>query len=309
MVITPDIPVLPFKKIRNVKYFELVAEPVKSEILENIYLNLWGYNGSAPGPTIMVYPGDEVCIRVHNKLPEPTSVHWHGLDIPNNMDGVPAIEPSPKINPGCYFDYRFKITNKPGTHMYHAHFHTIRQDLMGLGGAFIILNPKQENIQYDFFIMLGAFSVNIEALSLAAGTYDTNYLSMDDNFFVMNGRSFPFTSPLEIRKNSRVRIRFGNLGLRNHPIHFHGHQFKVVALDGNTVPKANQNKQNTILVSSGTTRDIVFYANNPGYWPLHCHIPHHVSNNKRLPLGGMATSVNYQEFNYEANLLHDVCKD
>lgn len=307
MVITPDVPVLPYKKIKNVKFFELVAEPVKREILPGLFIDVWGYNGSTPGPTIMVYPGDEVCFRVHNRLPQPTSIHWHGLDIPNNMDGVPAIEPSPRIDPGCYFDYHFKITNPPGTHMYHSHFYTIEQDLMGLEGGFIILDPRKENIQRDFFIMLGAYTVNIEALSLEKGTYTTNYISMDENFFLMNGKCFPFTTPMEIKKGERVRIRFGNLGLKNHPIHFHGHQFTIVASDGNTMNKQSRWKKNTILVSSGSTWDIVFRANNPGYWPLHCHIPHHVSNNKRLPLGGMTTAVVYEGFDYDKYLLKATC--
>lgn len=307
MVITPDVPVLPYIEKNNVKYYELIAEPVKKEILPGIFMNVWGYNGTTPGPTLMCYPGDEVCIRVINKLNEPTSIHWHGLDIPNNMDGVPAIEPTPKIKPGCYFDYHFKITNPPGTHMYHSHTYTIKQDLMGLEGAFIILDPRRENIQRDFFIMLGAYTLDIKEFSLEKGTYDTNYLSMDENFFMMNGRCFPFTTPMKVCKGDNVRIRFGNVGLKNHPIHFHGHQFSIVASDGNTIPARSRWTKNTILINSGSTWDIVFNANNPGLWPLHCHIPHHVSNNKNLPLGGMTTAVVYEGFDYCANLLCDVC--
>lgn len=312
MVITPDIKVLPHTMINGVKCFELVAEPVKREILPGIYMSVWGYNGSTPGPTIMVYPGDEVSIRVHNKLPQPTSIHWHGLDIPNNMDGVPAIEPSPKINPGCCFDYRFKITNPPGTHLYHSHFYTIMQDLMGLEGAFIILNPDKENIQRDFFFMLSSYTLEgLKKFTLKKGVYHTNPFSMDDNFFMMNGRCYPFTTPVEIEKGDNVRIRFGNLSLQNHPIHFHGHQFEIMASDGNTIRRENRLIKNTVLVSSGSTWDILFKANNPGYWPLHCHIPHHVSNNKQLPLGGMSTAVKYRGFDYEESLrlaLKNVCK-
>ncbi|WFD10164.1 multicopper oxidase family protein [Tepidibacter hydrothermalis] len=299
MVITPDVPVLNYIKKGNVKYFELVAQPIRREILPGIYINAWGYNGSTPGPTIFVYPDDEVCIRVYNQLPQPTSVHWHGLDIPNNMDGVPAVEPSPKINPGCYFDYRFKITNPPGTHMYHSHFYTIVQDMMGLEGAFIILNPdeKKEDIQRDFFIMLGSHTLkNIDPFSLKKGVYDINPFSMDANFFTMNGRCFPYTSRLLIENEDNVRIRFGNIGIANHPIHFHGHQFLISASDGNTIKKENRLLKNTILIESGSTWDIEFYANNPGIWPLHCHFPHHVSNNKTLPFGGMATAVVYKGF-------------
>ena len=145
MVITPDVPDLPFVLHNGIKYFELVAEPGKREILSGLFINAWGYNGSMPGPTIQVYPGDYINVRIINKLPEPTSVHWHGLDIPNVMDGVPDVEPSPEIGPGKYFDYHFRIVNPPGTHMYHTHFNSVTQEMMGLGGAFIILDPDQQN--------------------------------------------------------------------------------------------------------------------------------------------------------------------
>lgn len=223
------------------------------------------------------------------------------------MDGVPAVEPSPRIDPGCYFDYRFKITNPPGTHMYHSHFYTIFQDLMGLEGAFIILDPNKDDIQKDFFIMLSGYTLDIKPFSLEKGVYNTNPFTMDENFFMMNGRCFPYTTPLQIREGDNVKIRFGNIGLRNHPIHFHGHQFSVVASDGNTIAKGNRLLKNTILVSSGTTWDIVFKANNPGLWPLHCHIPHHVSNNKTLPLGGMTTAVVYEGFDAAKYMKEATC--
>ncbi|GAA0746177.1 multicopper oxidase family protein [Clostridium oceanicum] len=297
MVITPNIPNLPYTKKDGVKYFNLVAGYVRSEILPGIYMNAYGYNGITPGPTICVYPGDYVCIRVYNKLSQPTSVHWHGLDVPNDMDGVPAIEPSPKIYPGHYFDYHFKITNPPGTHMYHSHFHTVLQDMMGLQGGFIILDPNEseENIQRDYYLMLDAFKLQgLKEGVLKKGIYDIDPFAGMANFFTINGRCFPYTTRLEVKEGERVRLRFGNIGMMNHPIHFHGHQFYETAVDGNSIPKENQLKKNTILVSSGTTRDVEFLANNPGRWPLHCHFPHHVSNNMTLPLGGMTTAVVYE---------------
>ncbi len=298
MIITPNVSILPYKMKNNVKYFELIAQPVKREILPGIFMNAWGYNGSTPGPTILVYPNDNVCIRVYNLLPQATSVHWHGLDVPNNMDGVPAVEPSPKINPGCYFDYRFKITNPSGTHMYHSHFHTIAQDMMGLSGAFIILDPDEnKDIQKDFFIMLNEYSLKqIKPFSLKKGIYDIDPFSMESNFFTMNGKCFPYSAPLLIDEGDNVRIRFGNTGMANHPIHFHGHQFSVTASDGNNINKQSRLLKSTILVASGELWDIEFKANNPGIWPLHCNLPHHVSNNKTLPFGGMATAVIYKGF-------------
>lgn len=295
MVITPDLPSLPYTIDKGIKYFELIAEPVKQEILPNLYINAWGYNGTTPGPTILVYPGDYVNIRVYNRLPEATSIHWHGLEIPNAMDGVPDVEPSPEIEPGKYFDYHFRITNPPGTHMYHTHFNSAMQQMMGLGGAFIILDPVEYGIQYDFFYMLQEFVVKgLNNGEVKPGAYDIDPMSHDFNFFTMNGRCFPFTTPMKICYGSTVRIRLGNIVHDAHPIHIHGHQFTVTATDGNTIHTSNGLLKNTINVASGETFDVVFKAYNPGTWPFHCHIPHHMTNNMQKQLGGMFTVFTYQ---------------
>lgn len=297
MVITPDIPNLPFAIHNGVKCFELVAEAVERELLPGLFIRGWGYNGSIPGPTIQVYPGDYVNLRVINRLPEPTSIHWHGLDVPNVMDGVPDVEPSPKIEPNHYFDYAFQITNPPGTHLYHTHFHLAKQEMMGLGGAFIILDPyeSEHDVQRDYFLMLQEFQVKgLEKGEIKPGVYDIDPLAHDANFFTMNGRSFPYTTPLTVRTGERVRIRLGNVAEDAHPIHLHGHHFIITATDGNTIPEQNRIKKNTILVASGETYDLEFIANNPGIWPFHCHIPHHSSNNMTEPPGGMFTTVVYK---------------
>ncbi|GKX29831.1 hypothetical protein SH1V18_23110 [Vallitalea longa] len=301
MIVTPDLHTLDYSIKYGVKCFELVAEPVKQEILPGVFMNAWGYNGSTPGPTIIVNSGDNVKIRVYNKLPQPTSIHWHGLNIPNDMDGVPAVEPSPRIDPGSFFDYEFLITNPPGTHMYHSHYNTVMQDTMGLKGAFIIKNNTTENIQKDYFIMLDEVNLkHLRKFIVKKGIYNINPFTMNSNFFFMNGRCFPYTSPLLVKKGDNCRVRFGNISLNNHPIHFHGHQFAVTAADGNPIQKENQIIKNTILVASGETWDIEFNCNNPGLWPLHCHLTQHVSNNLQLPFGGMATSVNYIGFKGKA---------
>ncbi|GFZ32243.1 hypothetical protein CSC2_27690 [Clostridium zeae] len=296
MVITPDINVLPCIVKNGIKYFELIAEPVKQELLANLFINAWGYNGSTPGPTILVYPGDTVNIRVYNTLPEPTSVHWHGLDVPNNMDGVPDVEPTPKIQPGSYFDYRFKIVNPPGTHMYHTHVNTSRQEMMGLCGGFIILDPKQKsNIDYDYFIMLQEFHlIGLGIGEIRPGIYDIDPMSHEFNFFTMNGRSFPFTTSMSTSLNSIVRIRLGNISMNAHPIHLHGHQFLVIASDGNSMSYNNYLLKNTINVATGETWDVMFKSDNPGIWPFHCHIAHHMSNNMTEPTGGMFTTIKYE---------------
>lgn len=297
MVITPDVPDITYKKIKGVKYFELTAEPVEREILPGLFIKTWGYNGSMPGPTIQVYQGDYVNIRVYNKLPESTSIHWHGLDIPNNMDGVPDVEPSPKIQPGCYFDYQFRINNPPGTHMYHTHVNSSKQQMMGLSGAFIILEPecRSQYIDKDYFIMLQEFMIEELPMGVVKpGVYDINPHAHEFNFSTMNGRCFPFVTPLEVQQGQHVIIRLGNTMEKAHPIHIHGHQFTVIASDGNSINPHSAMVKNTILVSSGETWDVMFIANNPGIWPFHCHIPHHMSNNGTKPSGGMFTTILYK---------------
>jgi FtsP/CotA-like multicopper oxidase with cupredoxin domain len=294
-VITPDINTLTCIIKNDIKYFELIAEPVKQELLPNLFINAWGYNGSTPGPTILVYPGDTVNIRVYNNLPDPTSVHWHGLDIPNNMDGVPDVEPTPKIQPGSYFDYRFKIVNPPGTHMYHTHVNSSHQEMMGLCGGFIILDPMQKStIDYDYFIMLQEFHLKgLEMGEIRPGLYDIEPIAHDFNFFTMNGRSFPFTTSMTTSLNSIIRIRLGNISMNAHPIHLHGHQFLVIASDGNSMSYNNYLLKNTIHVAPGETWDVMFKSDNPGIWPFHCHIPHHMSNNMTKSTGGMFTTIKY----------------
>lgn len=294
MIITPDIPNLPYITRNGVKHFELIAEPVKRELLPGLFINAWGYNGVTPGPTIIVFPGDYIYIRVHNKLSEPTSVHWHGLDVPNVMDGVPEAEPSPKINPGSYFDYHFKIVNPPGTHMYHTHFHSVKQEMMGLGGAFIIADPNEIKIQRDYFIMLQEFHLKgLKSGEIKPGTYEIDPMSHMLNFFTMNGRCFPYNSPLQVRYGDHVRIRLGNLMMNAHPIHIHGHQFAVTATDGNSLAPQIRYLKNTILVGTGETYDVELQAHNPGTWVFHCHIPHHMANNFTEELGGMVTTIKY----------------
>jgi FtsP/CotA-like multicopper oxidase with cupredoxin domain len=295
MVITPDVPSLPFTIINGVKFFELIAEPVKRELLPGLFINGWGYNGSIPGPTIQVFTGDLVNIRVFNHLQEPTSVHWHGLDVPNVMDGVPEMELSPAIWPGRYFDYRFRIINPPGTHMYHTHLNSATQQMMGLGGAFIILDRDQHDpITNDYFLMTGEFSLkDIPMGEVKPGEYELDPMSHDFNFFTINGRCFPYTTPINVRYGETVRIRLGNIMHDAHPMHIHGHQFIITASDGNSISIHNRLVKNTLNVASGETYDIEFMANNPGNWPFHCHIPHHMTNNMRMEMGGMVTAIHY----------------
>jgi manganese oxidase len=293
MVVTPDLKNLPYQEIHGVKYFELTAQEVTQEILPGVTIKAWGYNGSSPGPTILVNHGDYVNIRVYNNLPEPTSVHWHGLIVPNSMDGVPEVEPSPKIDPGYYFDYQFKIIDPPGSHMYHTHFISHKQQMMGLEGGLVIQDPYNDNIDRDYYILLQEFMIEDMPMgTVQPGNYKINPMAHDFNFFTMNGKCFPYTTPLEVKYGDKIRVRFANAMMDAHPIHLHGHHFHITAADGNALSD-HYIKKNTINVASGETWDIEFQANNTGIWPLHCHIPHHMTNNMTEPSGGMFTTVIY----------------
>jgi len=180
--------------------------------------------------------------------------------------------------------------------MYHTHVNSAIQQMMGLGGAFIILDGnRQDRITKDYFLMVGEFTVKgLPMGEVTPGIYDLDPVSHDFNFFTINGRCFPYTTPLAVRYGERVRIRLGNIGHDAHPMHIHGHQFLITATDGNPLPLQGRPIKNTVNVASGETYDIVFTANNPGNWPFHCHIPHHMTNNMQMNMGGMVTAIHYQ---------------
>ena len=276
---TLDIPDLPFTMDNGVKLFHLVAEPVKRQIAPNKVLDLWGFNGTAPGPTIQVNQGDRVRIVVDNHLPEPTAMHWHGFEIPNEMDGGPGVSQAP-IKPGGRFIYEFTL-HQEGTYFYHSHM--AMQEMMGMLGAFI-MHPKQPyspSVDHDFVILLQEYAV-------LPNNVVPNSMNMEFNWLVLNGKAAPDTTPLVVRLGDRVRIRLINLGMDHHPIYLHGHTFQVTGTEGGRIPESARAPGNTVLVGVAQSRDIEFVANNPGNWMLHCHLPHHMMNQMSSSVGPMS---------------------
>ncbi len=270
-VVTPNGVTLPYRIVAGVKVYHLVAEVVpKHEMTPGIVLECWGYNGRTPGPTIEAVEGDRVRIYATNKLPEPTSVHWHGIILPNGMDGVAGLNQRP-IAPGETFKYEFTF-DRAGTFMYHPHFDEMTQMAMGMMGM-IVVHPKAQRrtVDRDFALMLSEWTVK-------PGERRPNPLAMNDfNMLTFNSKTFPLTEPLVMKTGERVRIRFGNLGaMDHHPVHLHGLFFKVTATDGGPIPEAGQWPETTVLVAVGTTRDIEFAPTEPGDWAMHCHMTHHV---------------------------------
>jgi FtsP/CotA-like multicopper oxidase with cupredoxin domain len=272
-VITPNVSSLPWTEVDGVKVFHLIAEPVKQEFAPGMTVNCWGYNGQSPGPTIEAVEGDHVRIFVTNKLPEPTTIHWHGILLPSGMDGVTGLNQRP-IPPGETFKYEFTL-RQSGTHMYHPHYDEMTQLAMGMMGLFIIhpLNPSEDEIvDRDFAIIMNEW-----AIPPGASTPDP-FVMLDFNYFTFNGKVWPGTEPLVVKKGEKVRIRLANLSMNNHPIHLHGYEFTVVAHGAGRMKPTAQFNAVTIDVPVGDTREIEFIADAPGDWALHCHKSHHTMN-------------------------------
>src|SRR5216683_88619 len=266
---TPDVPILPHEMDGQVKVFKLVAEPVRRKIAPWKTIDCWGFNGTSPGPAIQAYEGERVRIILQNRLPESLAIHWHGLEIPYAMDGMPYISQKP-IAPGAQFTYEFTI-HQDGTFFYHSH--SPMQQMMGLAGLFI-LHPQRAHapvVDHDFGIVLQEWAV------LPNNTVP-NTANMEWNWLTFNGTCSPMTTPLVVRLGSRVRIRFVNIGMDHHPIHLHGHTFVVTGTEAGRQPETVWGPANTVLVGVAQARDIEFVANNPGEWMLHCHMPHHNMN-------------------------------
>ncbi len=273
-VITPNGVALPWKVIDGVKVFHLIAEEVEHEMAPGLKASCWGYNGRVHGPTIEAVEGDRIRVYVTNKLSAPTSVHWHGVFLPNGMDGVSGLTQKP-IQKGETFKYEFTF-RQHGTFMYHPHHDEMTQMAMGMMGM-IVVHPRRPPPEYrvdrDFVILLSEWRI-----TPGTSRPDPNEMT-DFNVLTMNAKAFPGTEPLVVKTGDRVRVRIGNLGaMDHHPIHLHGHYFKVAATDGGRIPLSAQWPEATVLVAVGTTRDIEFVADAPGDWPLHCHMTHHVMN-------------------------------
>ena len=271
-VITPNGASLPFRMENGVKVFHLTAEPVKREFVDGFTVNCWGYNGMTPGPTIEAFEGDRVRIYVTNKLPEGTSIHWHGFILPNGMDGVTGLT-QPKIAPGETFAYEFTLKQN-GTLMYHPHFDEMTQIALGMHGFFII-HPRGANVRRvdrDFAIFLNEWFIKP-----GTATPDPTVM-LDFNVFTFNSRVFPGTDPMLVRLGDRVRIRIANLTMDSHPMHIHGHRFFVTGTDAGPIQPSAWIPENTANVPVGTSRDIEFVADNPGDWAFHCHKSHHTMN-------------------------------
>jgi manganese oxidase len=250
----------------GVKTYDLVAKVVKWEVEPGKFVDAWGYNGVVPGPQIRVKEGERVRIHLKNELNESTVLHFHGLEIPNDQDGVPFIT-QPPIKPGASYTYEFVVPNA-GSHMYHSHHNAAKQVGMGLLGAFIV-EPKRkraiEAVDHDYVMIL------------------------NDGYhgFTLNGKGFPATEPIVVKRGQKLRVRYMNEGMMIHPMHLHGMHMTVIDKDG--WPQPAPWKCDTLNIAPGERWDVIINCNNPGTWAFHCHILTHAESEHGMY--GMVTAL------------------
>jgi FtsP/CotA-like multicopper oxidase with cupredoxin domain len=266
---------LPYVLKDGVKEFRLTAEEIDHEFAPGTKVKAWGYNGRTPGPTIEAVEGDRVRILVTNRLKEHTTIHWHGVLLPNGMDGVGGLT-QPHIAPGETYVYEFTL-RQHGTLMYHPHADEMVQMAMGMMGLFVI-HPRDgardgaRAIDRDFAMMLHNWAVH-------PGTYRPDPAVMTEfDLWTINSKVFPAIAPMVVRTGQKVRIRIANVSMHEHPMHMHGFRFKVTGTDGGPIPESAQWPEVTTLVPVGAIRDIEFVADAPGDWAFHCHKSHHTMN-------------------------------
>jgi FtsP/CotA-like multicopper oxidase with cupredoxin domain len=256
------------------KVFELTAQEVRWETEPGTFVDAMGFNGTVPGPELRVNPGDRVRIVVRNEMSQPTTLHLHGVTVPNGMDGVPYITQDP-IMPGGFFTYEFEVVDPPGMYVYHSHFNSTEQVGKGLYGA-IYIEPR------------GGFS---DVYGDRIEVESTLFLGDGPTGYVLNGKGFPATQPIVAKKGDDVLIHLANDGAQIHPMHLHGYHFEVVGEDGFVLEQPYM--ADTLMVAPGQRFDILVRADYPGVWAYHCHILPHVEG----PGGmfGMVTALVVEE--------------
>ncbi|MDQ8734867.1 multicopper oxidase family protein [Paenibacillus sp. LHD-38] len=287
----------------------LTAAPSQLDTGNGKKLTVWSYNNTVPGPQIRVKKGETVRITLTNKLDVPTSIHWHGVPVPNSMDGIPGVTQN-AVQPGESFEYKFK-TDVPGTYWYHSHQDSVNQLDMGLYGSFIVEDPS-EKVDRDYTLVLdewmssGTMNMNKSSSSeedMAGMNHgdmemdETEQTGTDDmqghdmsmyDLFTINGKTGSGIEPLLVKEGEKVRIRLINAGYISHQLHLHGHEFKVMTTDGQPVQNPAVLKDQLITLAPGERYDIEFEANNPGQWYLEEH-----GSDSRIT--DMKIKINYEE--------------
>jgi hypothetical protein len=278
-------------RIENgVKVFDLDASVIRWNILPSVHVDAYAINRQVPGPRLELTEGDHVRINFTNHLPEPVTMHWHGLVVPNRMDGPGYITQDP-VQPGGRYVYEY-IVRQVGTYFYHSHTRPDRQQALGLYGA-LIIHPRdsaaEPKTNYDYVVQLQEW-LNRDGLTYPAMLMEGGL----PNYFTINGKAYPATDTLRMKVGETIKFRF--IGTNNnfiHPMHMHGGPFTVIARDGVMLPAAARFEADVINVAPGQRYDVIWPAREPGKWILHCHIPHHTLNNniEEKGAGGLTVLV------------------
>ena len=269
--------------LNGVKVFTLETSLINWNVLPGVQVAAYAVNHQVPGPRIHLTEGDRVRFVVKNALPEPTTIHWHGLSVPNSMDGAGSVTQKP-IPPGGSFTYEFTV-RQAGTFFYHSHTSVDRQQGLGLYGA-LIVDPRSAS---------GVPRTDLDyTLQLQEWTFKSGYTfpsmimeGLLPNYFTINGKAYPSTDVVQMKVGQTIRLRF--IGSNNnfiHPMHIHGGPFEVVARDGNTLAPAARFKADTLNIGPGQRYDVIWKARAKGTWLIHCHIPHHITNDNVEVKGG-----------------------
>lgn len=250
------------------KVFELTAEVVDWEVEPGKTVKAWTYNGTVPGPEIRLGTNEKVKFIVHNKLPQSTAIHWHGLIVPNDQDGVPDVTQD-AIKPGADYTYEFVTQSTPAVGMYHSHHMAETQVPNGLAGAIFVGEVPLPN-------------------GIVPNQRITQVLNDAGNIgLAINGKSFPATQAYVASKGDWIEVTYFNEGLQIHPMHLHGMPAMVVARDGFAL--ASPYWVDTVTVAPGERWTILVNATEAGAWAWHCHILNHAE--RADGMFGMVTAL------------------
>lgn len=267
------------------KHFTLTAEQVMWQPVTGQKVLAWTLDGTVPGPVIRATAGDHIRITIVNHLPEPTAIHWHGLEVPTDNDGVPPLGMKP-IQPGQSYTYDFTLKDADaGTHWYHSHCDDLAQVGGGMYGAFLV-DPRPGSPEAQQ--MQSMLSAQVDQLM---------FVAMLGSYYTINGKSFPDTQPIIVKHGQTVHVRLIGADVMSiHPMHLHGHSFQIVAEDGHML--AAPITKDTVQVAPGESYDLTFYAwaTAGSVYPFHCHILTHLMNpgQPNGEMGGLITLVKYE---------------
>ena len=276
-------------------HFEMAATERKIDVTPDFSTKVFAYNGQVPGPLIHVQQGDTVQVVLHNPTDDLHSIHWHGTPQTHSWrsDGVPGVT-EPGVSSGATGTYEF-VADKPGTLWYHCHQGVPNHvGVRGMWGPMIVDPndplPIEREVTIDAILMFSGWNPTV------ADDYFALQQPMEGiTYFSINGKSFPYTQPLRVRKGDVLRLRLMPVSV-DVAFHLHGHDMLVTHQDGR--PLHNPELVDVVHVAHGQRKDVIVHMNNPGRWAAHDHNEHHLSNDGETP-GGLFFVVEYEEVEHD----------